>query len=213
MYSVKLIGEVIMKILKNVLLTTLILTISTFAQNKTEKVIPADGISVVVISSSEVTNIKRSNKNIVQITSYLFKKGSVWGVKKPAERPSFEAMYRISNDTLFIQTPKRFTPKVIGINTYSEKIESILEIPFSKKILIKKAGQLFFSDTFLNVIVKKSERVSSVDLTKKDIALLKCKASEKLIINGINKSLDFELVNVGKQNIQLNSHEIVINIK
>lgn len=183
------------------------------SQNKDVKIIPIDNCSAVVIETNDLTYFKQSSNNKITITSYLFKKGFVWGIKRPAKRPEFKINYSISNDTVYISSPERYSPFTIGISTYTENLETTYEIPENLVVIVKKARKIDINASFKKLIIEESDYIEHCQINKDEIQKFQSRASEKLIINGIIKDKDIEIRGMGNKYIILNSKKIDINIK
>jgi hypothetical protein len=126
---------------------TLLMCFSFFgshAQTANDKlVIPLHSINTVVLDESGgVCKIFPSPSNEILAQSELHARGGKWGWSFPKKRPLFKITYRQSNDTLYVDMPKAFSFKTIGVSTYAEQITSIVQIPANKHIIVKKADKL-----------------------------------------------------------------------
>lgn len=188
-----------------------IISINGKAQVKDSRDISFGDLKAVVINVKDQTCIQGSAKNQVSISSYLFKKGKIRGLKSPSERPEFRIECEIIEDTLYLASPAYYSPLTIGINTYSERIETNIEIPGHIPVIIRNAKNLVFKDSFSNVKVLKADKVIYNNLKTSEISTLKCRAKETLLINNVSRSREFEMEGSGTNQIRIDSREIEIN--
>ena len=201
--------------MKKSILTTLsvMYAIMSFAQQTIEQSIPTKSIEVVVLESYGNSYCKSSSDNELYIKSQMQVKGKVRGVTVPAERPEFELEYYISSDTLYLKTPQRFSPKIIGISDYSESITNTIEVPRGKKLIIIKAGDIHFDDLQNNLLIQSAQSISLNKLMKANIAELKCTASQSLSLNQEKRAKEFELHGSGNQFLAINATRIQLHIQ
>ena len=202
---------IIMKLQFIILAAFSIISINGKAQVKDSKEISTGSLKAVVIEANDETSIQRSAKDLISISSYLFKKGKIRGLKSPSERPDFRIECAISNDTLYLASPAYYSPVTIGINTYSERIETNIEIPGHIPVIITNSKNLVLKDPLSNVKVLKADKVIYNNLKTSEISTLKCRAKETLLINNITRSREFEMEGRGTNQIRIDSREIEIN--
>ena len=159
------------------------------AQIKDSKILSLENVNVIVLESKDQSSIQHSSRDQVRINSYLFKKGKILGFKSPSERPKFEIECNISNDTLYLSSPDKYSPLVVGINTYAERIETNFEIPAKIKVIVKNANELVINDLFKSIQVNHSDKIIYNNLQKSEIARMICIANESQIINGGSRRL------------------------
>jgi len=117
------------------------------AQNlKADFSVPAGQFKVVLLQLSGNSVVQGSGSDEVRVKSSLFTRGKIWGWRFPADRPPFKVTHHYSGDTLYISTPGRFSPGIIGISTYSESLENTISIPSGKKLIIQGTGNLSIED-------------------------------------------------------------------
>jgi hypothetical protein len=202
--------------MKKLILLSLTLKICCFyslSQSlKTEFTGSLESINVVVMKLSDSAIIQSSETDEIRINSFLLTKGSTYGWKFPAKRPEFSIVSRIQHDTLFIGTPERFSPKIIGIDTYSETIENLLQVPKSKKIIVSRAFSLKIEGEFNIVEVQNSNSII-LTLNKTMIGDLFCEALESIQVNGKNSSGVYEVNGNGTSKYKLRADHIMLIIK
>lgn len=201
-----------MKVQLFISLAIMFYSITSQAQQKNKKEISPAGIHVVVIKANDRAFIKKSSENKINVTSYLFTEGDIWGYRSPGIRQKFEIKHRFSNDTLYISSPEKYSPMVIGIKTYSEKVETNFEIPEDIEVIVSKAYNLIIESFFEKMTVLKADYIDIKGIKKQELFKLKSKTSEKLTINGEIRSNEFEIIGTGNKSVLLNSKEIQISI-
>jgi len=204
-----------MKIKKLILSVIIcVLYFSVNAQEKENKFTESlKGVNVVVLNLCENTTIKTSQLDEIKVMSYLFTKGDTWGWQYPKERPLFKPEIKQSNDTLFVRTPTVFKPKSIGVNIYEEKIETSIQVPGDKQIIIKKADNLIIEDEFILVDIYNTNELNYQLIKKSKVKMLLCEANKELIINGKQKGNNYEFQGTGKGKYILKANKITVTIK
>lgn len=188
--------------------------LGSFSQQKESVEINLDDVEVVVILASGKTEIKNSIDDKLNATSFLWKTGKVIGVKWPKERPVIMFKFSKEADTIYLTTPQKFIPNVIGISTYAEHINNIIEIPAKKKVIVKRAEELQVKDYFYNgLLVKETVNLKIDHISKEEIASLKCYAATKLIVDGQAKSLNYEFEGTGNNNLELRADKIYLSFQ
>jgi len=194
------------------LILSLVYTLYGFAQQEVKHNIGTENINVIVLKSNGQTLVKNNDSDNLQISSKRYEKGKVIGVKVPEERTTFDVEFSISADTLYLTTPKRFSPKIIGITTYSEVIENTIELPKDKKLVILEADKLYFNNIQNNLVVNSAREITFDNLTKTNIAELKCTATHYLRINDEKKAKEFELHAYGSYYLTIHADKINLDI-
>jgi hypothetical protein len=202
-----------MKQINLTLLTLFIGIVTGFAQKaKTEFSMSIPCIHVVVLDLTGNTSIQASPKDEIKINSFLQSKGDTWGWKWPDQRPDFKIKERISKDTLYITSPLRYSPKTIGITTYSENIDNIIFVPEGKKIYVIHSDQLMVEDGMGMLDVRNTGELT-ISIRKSTVKQLKCNARMRLNINTIENTKSYELNGLGTQTYNLEADQITINLK
>lgn len=191
----------------------LVIPFLVIAQKKTTLSLNIKSVEVVILKCSSKTVLKSVKSEQLNVTSEMNIYGKVWGFQSPSKRPEFLIQYTISNDTLYIETPKVFAPATIGVSTYKEEINSTLEIPFDKKVIVKHADLLHFNSYFNQVVVNRANVITGFELRKEGLARLYCHAKETLFINNRNDIQVYEFNGVGTSSIYLTGDEIKLTIK
>jgi hypothetical protein len=179
---------------------------------KTEHMCLLTNIHVIVLQLWGNSSIQLSGNDEIKIKSYLLKKGNIWGWQLPVKRPNFLIKERISNDTVFINSPSEFRPKVIGIDTYSETIENTVLLPFDKKSIIRRADQLTIEDNLKSLEITNTNEIL-IDIRKEAIKELKCHTQRLLKVNGAKMLNEYELYGTGTNIYNLKADQIIINFK
>jgi hypothetical protein len=172
-----------------------------------------DGVNVVVLDldgHAKVTPIAGSQ---IHAVSTLTTKGKVWGLKSEKTRSNFETTGILSSDTLYVTTPKLFSYTSVGINTYSEKIETSIKIPMSAKIIISNANEIKIESGFASLNLRSAESVELVNLEKDQIHTLSCRSNSDLIINDTPKGSSFEFQGLGMEYYYLKAKRMELNFK
>lgn len=143
-----------------------------------------EDINVIVLRLDGYVKIVPLPTDQIISISTLNSQGEVWGISFPDQRPEFKTQSRQSKDTLYIRTPSRFSYSSIGINTYNEKIETILQISSSVQVIIEKSDKIEITAgwSYLNIIEAKSVELNN--LNKSNIKSLLCHSEEKMIDDG-----------------------------
>jgi hypothetical protein len=181
-------------------------------QLKADYSVSATQFNVVVLQLSGNSTVQASGNEEVRVKSSLFASGKVWGWKFPADRPPLKIMQHVSGDTLYISTPEQFHPAVVGISTYSESIDNMISTPSDRNVIIHGSGNLNIEDNFSRVEQSGSGTVS-LDVSMTAVGGLKCKARQRLVIDGKVKSGEYELNGKGSEHYQLNADVIKVNFK
>ena len=172
-----------------------------------------DKVRVVVLHLDGLARITPVSGNQLRIESNLTTKGDVWGFKREKSRPAFETTSILSSDTLFVSTPRLFSHSSVGINTYSEKIESSIKIPGSVKIIINHANEVEIDPGFTSLIIKKAKSVDMNDLARDKIKSLCCVSNKNLTVNGKLRGDSYEFEGVGRESYYLSANSIDLSIK
>ena len=184
-----------------------------FAQNsRVEHTRSLDRINVVVLSLSGNTSIQGTMENELKTRSLLITKGGVWGFKYPESRPEFKTVEYVLHDTLFVSTPARFDPHVIGIDTYSESIENTIQLPADKKIIITRADQLELENDWKYINVCNANQLK-LTIHKASIGTLSCRVSKSLKINGQKSSSEYVMNGIGPNIYSLQANQVSLNIR
>ena len=169
-----------------------------------------DSINVVVLTLSGDVIIENSNENIISVHSTLTPSGSVIGWTYPKERPPFEIKSRISADSLFIETPAVWDQKIIGIDLYTELIESTILLPENKNVIIKKANDVEINTDIKNLKVSYTNHLVWNNYNFSAHQLLMCDARDDLIIGGKSRNGEFESYGNGEGIVRINASSIHI---
>ena len=140
-------------------------------------------------------------------------KGDVWGLKKPKYRTEFKTTSLVSNDTLYVTTPQIFSYSAIGINTYSEQIETTIQVLSSTEIIIRKANDIEFEANFKNLSIQEANSIRCLDVNKASVKVLHCDSKDNLVVNGLKKGNSFKYEGIGLSKIFLKANTIKIIIK
>lgn len=195
-----------------ILTLSLVYALCGFAQQEMERNIITENINVIVLKSNGQTVVKNNNNDNLHISSKRYEKGKVIGVKVHKERTVFDIESRTSSDTLYLTTPKRFSPKVIGITTYSEVIENTIKLPRDKKLVILEANELHFDGIYNNLFIKFAKKIILNDLRKTNIAELRCTATQSIYLNDEKKAKEFELHGYGNYYLTINANKINLTV-
>jgi len=169
-----------------------------------------DSIKVIVLTLSGDVIINNSDENIISVHSTLTPSGSVIGWTYPKERPLFEIKSRISGDSLYIETPAVWDQKIIGIDLYSELIESTILLPNNKNIIIKRANDVEINTDIKNLKVSHANHLVWNNYNFSAHQLLMCDARDDLIIGGKRRSGEFESYGNGEGIVRINASSIHI---
>lgn len=170
-------------------------------------------VNVVVFNLEGNAIIHPSPENQIRVVSVLNTKGNVWGLKKPKYRPEFKTTYLISNDTLYVTTPQIFSYSAIGINTYSEQIETTIQVLSSTEIIIRKADNVEFEPSFANLSIQEANSIKCLDINKASVKVLQCDSKYNLVVNGLKKGNSFEYEGIGLSKYFLKANTIKITIR
>jgi hypothetical protein len=102
---------------------------------------------------------------------------------------------------------------VIGIKTYTEHIETNIELPAHLNLIIREANTIHMEGTFWSAQILNSRVAYVIISDKNDVQSLRCQAEESLELNGANKSSDFEYSGSGDCNLLVRSNEIHLTIE
>ena len=172
-----------------------------------------DRVSVVVLDLDGQVRITPTSGSQIEVVSNLSAKGDVWGLKSEKNRPVFETTGTLSSDTLYVKTPTPFSYTSVGINTYSEKIETSIKIPKSLIIIIPNANEIEIESGFASLNLRSAESVELIDLDKDQIKTLCCICNEDLFVNGKPRGDSFEFQGMGVESYYLKAKRIGLNIK
>ncbi len=167
-------------------------------------------INVIVLTLSGDVIIDNSNENIISVHSTLTPSGSVIGWTYPKERPLFEIKSKISGDSLYIETPAVWDQKIIGIDLYTELIESTILLPNNKNVIIKKAKDVEINTGIKNLKVSYTNQLVWNNYNFSAHQLLICDAKDDLIIGGKKMSRDFESYGTGEGIVRIKATSIYI---
>lgn len=170
------------------------------------------GINVIVLTLSGNTSVQGSVGDDLRVNSFLQTKGDIWGWKFPEKRPEFKIEPVISRDTLYITTPAVYTPATIGVSTYSEHIENVIQIPTGKKLIVRQAKKLSVEDDFKYLSILNADNLSVV-IHKSKIMRLKCEAFKSVKINSGEVSKTYLLEGTGADYYALKANQIFVNFK
>jgi hypothetical protein len=202
--------------MKKVTLTTITLSLCIafgFAQKTTTDLSRSlVNAHVVILSLSGNTSIQSTAINEIRIKSFLQPKGDVWGWKFPDKRQDFEIIARTSNDTVYINTPSKYSPATIGVNTYSERIDNIIALPSDKQIIVKQADNLVVEQDIKSMIIE-TTNVLTIAIHKTEIKSLKCRAKNSLKINEVTFPLAYQFDGTGNNSISIQANSISITLK
>ena len=156
--------------------------------------------------------INRSSSEDLKVKSYLFARGQIIGYGSQKKRPVFEINSRISGDTLFLHAPGKYSPVVVGIKTYIENIETTIDLPSTVNLIVGKSNSINMEGVFPQTLIldSKSTNISRID--KSDIGRMNCWATQKLVLNGNERSSKLELLGAGDNILSIHSREINIVI-
>ena len=172
--------------------------------------VSAGTIKTVVIETSALTRLKTSSE--IKVSSSLKSEGKIYGFQIPSVRPAFQLSKKISGDTLYIQTPKIFSPSTIGVSTYQENITNTIEIPFGITVILIQAESLEILDFPSNLQIKEARKVVGSALQKKDISRLECLATIGLTLNGKKGMQAYEINHLGRSTISIHAEEISLTL-
>lgn len=169
----------------------ILMTISAFGQTrKQSKTIPASEIKTVAIQCEGNCGIASSSPGNITIDVTLTTAGTVYGWSKN-NAPPFELLTAQRGDTLFISTTPINKVVSIGISTYSEQLEM----------------QIAFPPSVASINLDSKKYITAI-LSKQHIGSIKCSATQKLIVNDIEKNGEFEFGGIGTQAIILRGEHI-----
>lgn len=170
-------------------------------------------VSVVVLNLDGLVRITPVSGKQLRIESTLTTRGDVWGFKREKSRPAFETTGILSSDTLYVSTPGLFSYSSVGINTYSEKIESSISIPGSVKIIINHAHEVEVEPGFTSLDIRNARSVDVNDLAREKIKSLRCVSNKNLTVNGELRGDSYDFEGVGRECYYLSANSIDLNIK
>lgn len=182
------------------------------AQENTTISLPTTKVKVAVIETSAKTTFNSTPSGLVVVNSTLYPKGKVRGLQWPTTRPKFEIHHRTSGDTLYLKTPEKFSPAILGLSTYKEEILNTIEIPSGITVIVKNSEVLHFENYFARVNVQQGSLITGKDLPKNDIGHLIFNAGAILKINEKKDVQRYELNGAGHLFLQLNAEEIFVNL-
>jgi hypothetical protein len=170
-------------------------------------------INVIVLNLEGNVTIHPSLEKQIRVITVLNSKGDVWGLKTPKNRPEFKTTYLVSNDTLHVTTPKKFNYSSVGINTYSEQIETEIQVSSSTKIIVRKANEIKFEAGFTNLSIQEANIIQGLNVNKASVKVLQCDSKNKLVVNGLKKGNSFEYEGTGLSKYFLKANTINITLK
>lgn len=185
----------------------------SISQNQDVFHLSGNKINVVVVESSEKTILKNNSFDLVKVVSNLEHEGKNYGIQLPNERPDFKILKKISGDTLYIVTPKRFSPSVIGVSTYREEIVNTIEIPFDKVVLIPSAQNLQIDNHFVKLHIKNANSVVVRELKREELSRLHCVANVAFSLNGKKSAQTYEINHLGNSDISISAEVIQLTLK
>lgn len=172
-----------------------------------------DRVNVVVLNLDGHVRITPTSGSQMQVVSNLSTKGNVWGIKTEKSRPVFETLGTLSSDTLYVTTPMLFSYTSVGINTYSETIETSIKISESVEIIIPGANEIEIESGFASLDIRSAESVEIVDLDKDQIKTLCCTCNTNLLVNGNTRGNSFEIQGIGIESYFLKAKRVALTIK
>lgn len=167
-----------------------------------------EDVNVIVLNLNGDTEISEAKTDSLIVLSELTVSGSVFGWTSDDTRPKFEIEIKKIADTLFVQIPQVWNQKVIGIDTYTEDINSIIYIPNNKPIVINKANNLKLNVTNSNIRVIEADKVFWDCFHDLSYKYLSCEARYGLNINGIDVDEKYETFGSGEGIILIKSKKI-----
>lgn len=197
--------------MENLFFTSMLFILCGFPGNQQindAKTIPLNHIRTVVVVGGDQLIINRSSSEDLKVKSYLFASGKVIGFGSQKKRPAFTINNRISGDTLFLHTPDKFSPVVVGIKTYNEKIETTIDLPPTIELLIGKSNRIQMDGIFPQTHVLDSKFTSISGIYKNEIGRMNCRAMNKLVLNGSERSKDLEILGAGNNILSIYSEDI-----
>lgn len=190
-----------------------LLAFPSLSQTQDFFTVPAGTIKTVVIETSGLTRLKTATSSEVKVSSSLKSEGKTYGFQFPTERPDFQISKNINGDTLYIQTPKTFSPSTIGVSTYREKISNTFEIPFEMTVIVSKSESVEVFHFPGKLQVNEARKVLGSEVQKKDISRLECVAKDGLTLNGKKGMKAYEMNHMGRSTISIYANEIILTIK
>lgn len=189
-------------------------SISSMSQGLISKHIESlESVNTVVIVANGNVTINPIIENELKISSYLQSNGDIWGFKFPEKRPEFESVTRKSNDTLYVTTPKQFYYSTIGISTYSENVESLIQIPIHSEIIVKQGDKIICDDGFQYLEIENASSINLYNTNKEHFKALFCTVSKELKVNGIDKGASYEFQGNGTNTYFLNANNIELTFE
>lgn len=170
-----------------------------------------DQVKVVVLELTGTTEIISADRDEnFSMKSTLFKKGEVIGWHFPEERPVFQQKESLSGDTLFLSSPKRHQPKVIGITTYAESIQNIIFCPTHVQLIVNSADKLSINGDFEKLRTRNVDQLDMGTIEKSSVKSFKVSGS-RASIAGMKRAPNFEIIGYGTQEYDLRAKELNIH--
>lgn len=199
------------KAMLSIIILIPLVTILNAQQKQAEYSKSLSDINVIVLNLSGNSTVVFSGSSMMKINSFLYPKGNVWGWHYPAERPEFQISGRQSGDTVFISSPARFIPNIIGISNYSETMNNIVILPDDRKIIVREADNLKIEGHCKWLDVNQAHAVSA-SIEEYFIRELSCVALKSLKINDAVLSKALILKSSGTDTLYIKAAEINISL-
>lgn len=177
---------------------------------KVDKILPLDAITVIVLELHGNAHLSLNKQNELKMESLLTPKGSVIGWSFDSERPPFEINYQISNDTLFVSSPQKWDQKVVGVDLYTEQVDTKIYFPEHSNVIVKSADKLVIDNSFSRFKVLECRVIEYSGMDTSDFGLMICNASRRLTIGGLKYKLNHEIEGTGTGYYLLKAETIFI---
>ena len=193
-------------------LTLILISIKVMSQNGDNTVIMIENQKAIFIEASGNLTLNSSNSENIKVNSLLSTQGDIVGYKSPCKRPKFKIKSRYTEDTLYIKIPEKYIPRVIGVSTYRETIESLISVPKGYTVILNNPEKANIEEVNNNIYVFNATE-TFCKVNSNEIHTLNCLATKNLLINGIESSRQFKMMGIGKNHIEIESENIILNIK
>lgn len=197
---------------KFLLMALILISIKAMPQKQDDAIIMIENQKIIFIETTGKITLNSSNAENVKVNSLLTTKGEIVGYKSPNQRPQFIIKSRFTQDTLFIKIPEKYNPRVIGVNTYQETIESIVSVPDGYTVVINNPEKANIKEVNNDIYVLNSKE-TFCKVNSNNIETLNCIATNNLLINGIESNKQFKMKGIGKNYIEIESENIILNIQ
>lgn len=177
---------------------------------KVEDQVSLESIKVIELEVGGATTIIRNDQRNLKVTSSLTPHGTVFGWSFDKERPTFTIEHTMKADTLVLKAPKKWNQKIIGVDLYSEDIETIICLPENMNVIISSADKLIIDNNFQRLKVLRSRSIELNRIDKTHVGLVICNASRKLTIGGLKYKLNHEIEGTGTGYYLLKAETIFI---